>query len=366
VIAVADRLEAGCAKALLGKAVLPDDLHWVTGTIGLLGTRASSDMMTDCDTLLMIGTSYPYGEFLPKEGQVRSVQIDNDGRRLGLRYPIEVNLTGTAVDTLAALLPLPLLEQKTDGSWRAKLARDKAAGAEEDRKRAHVEATPLNPELLFYTLSPKLPDNAILSGDAGTATNFLARYLQMREGMKFSLSGSLATMGPAVPYAIAAKFAFPDRVAIAMTGDGAMQMNGINEMLTIAKYWKRWSDPRLVILVPNNRDLNQVSWEMRIESGEPKFEGSQDPPDFPYARYAELLGLVGVKVDRPADVGAAWDRRPACAAGSVYRSEHLATAAAHLLRAGDEPLEGTHQGRSGRRRRDRRVVQKSRCRHRTG
>jgi pyruvate dehydrogenase (quinone) len=308
VIAVADALQAGCAKALLGKAVLPDNLPWVTGDIGLLGTRPSSDMMNECDTLLMIGSSFPYDQFLPKEGHARGVQIDIDGANLGLRYAMEINLAGDARDTLQALLPL--LNRKTDTSWRAKIARNRAEWADVNATRAAIEGTngQLNPELLFTELSPRLPDLCILSGDAGTATNWLARHVQLRSGMKFSLSGSLATMGPAVPYAIAAKFAFPNRVTIALTGDGAMQMNGLNEMITIAKYWKTWEDPRLVILVLNNRDLNQVTWEMRIESGERKFGSSQDLPNFPYAAYAEMLGFVGVRVDNRDDVGAAWDR----------------------------------------------------------
>jgi pyruvate dehydrogenase (quinone) len=305
VIAVADRLGAGSAKALLGKAVLPDDLPWVTGTIGLLGTRPSNDMMRECDTLLMIGSTFPYGEFLPKEGHARGVQIDINGKNLSLRYPMEVNLTGDAGDTLRELLPL--LKQQTDRTWREQIASNREEWKRVDASRAKVSANPLNPELVFTELSPRLPDNCILSGDAGTATNWLARHLVMRRGMKFSLAGSLATMGPAVPYAIAAKFAFPDRVAIAMTGDGAMQMNGLNELITVAKYWKRWSDPRIIFLVLNNRDLNQVSWEMRIESGDPKFDASQDLPDFPYARYGELLGFTGIRVDRPEQVGPAWD-----------------------------------------------------------
>jgi pyruvate dehydrogenase (quinone) len=305
VIAVADRLGAGSAKALLGKAVLPDDLPWVTGTIGLLGTRPSNDMMRECDTLLMIGSTFPYGEFLPKEGQARGVQVDINGKNLSLRYPMEVNLTGDAGDTLRELLPL--LKQQTDRTWREQIASNREEWKRVDASRAKVSANPLNPELVFTELSPRLPDNCILSGDAGTATNWLARHLVMRRGMKFSLAGSLATMGPAVPYAIAAKFAFPDRVAIAMTGDGAMQMNGLNELITVAKYWRRWSDPRIIFLVLNNRDLNQVSWEMRIESGDPKFEASQDLPDFPYARYGELLGFTGIKVDKPEQVGPAWD-----------------------------------------------------------
>jgi pyruvate dehydrogenase (quinone) len=305
VIAVADRLGAGCAKALLGKAVLPDDLPWVTGTIGLLGTRPSNDLMRECDTLFMIGSTFPYGEFLPKEGDARGVQIDVNGKNLSLRFPMEVNLTGDAGDTLRALLPL--LTQKEDTSWRDHIASNRDEWKSIDAKTAAVGANPINPAMIFSELSPRLPDNCILSGDAGTATNWLARYLVMRKGMKFALSGSLATMGPAVPYAIAAKFAYPDRVAIAMTGDGAMQMNGINELITVAKYWKRWSDPRIVFLVLNNRDLNQVSWEMRVENGDPKFEASQDLPDFPYARYAELLGFKGIRVDKPEQIGAAWD-----------------------------------------------------------
>ena len=306
VIAVADALQAGCAKALLGKAVLPDDLPWVTGTIGLLGTKASSDMMAACDTLLMVGTNYPYAQFLPKEGQARGVQIDVNALRLGTRYPTEVNLQGTARDTLEALLPL--LRPKTDTSWREQIAKSRQKAEDVGATRAAISGHPVNPEDVFVELDKRLPDNVILTADAGTSTNWSARHLHMRRGMKWSLSGGLATMGSAVPYAIAAKFAFPDRPALAITGDGAMQMNGLNELITVAHYWKRWSDPRLIVYVANNRDLNQVTWEMRIESGVPKFPESQDLPDFPYAEYARMLGFEGVRVDRAEDLGAAWDR----------------------------------------------------------
>jgi pyruvate dehydrogenase (quinone) len=305
-IAVADALQAGCAKALLGKATLPDDLPWVTGTLGLLGTRASSDMMSACDTLLLVGTNFPYAQFLPKEGQARGVQIDTNGLRIGTRYPIEVNLQGSARDTLAALLPL--LTPKTDTSWRDHIAKLRARDADVDATRAKIAGDRVNPEDVFVSLDARLPDRAILTADAGTSTNWSARHLQMRRGMKWSLSGGLATMGSAVPYAIAAKFAFPDRPAIAITGDGAMQMNGLAEMITIQRYWKRWSDPRLVIYVANNGDLNQVTWEMRIETGIPKFPASQDLPDFPYAEYARMLGFEGVRVDRAEDLDAAWTR----------------------------------------------------------
>lgn len=305
VIETANLLGAGVAKALLGKQVLPDDLPFVTGCIGLLGTKPSYDMMMDCDTLFMIGSSFPYGEFLPKEGQARGVQIDIDGRMLSLRYPMEVNLIGDSAQTLRALIPY--LQRKQDRSWREKIESNIQEWWKVVEARAMESASPLNPERVFWELSSRLPDNCILSGDAGTATNWYGRIIKMRRGMMGSLSGSLATMGAAVPYAIAAKFAYPDRIPIALTGDGAMQMNGLNEMITVSKYWKTWSDPRLIFLVLNNRDLNQVTWEMRIEAGNPKLEATQDLPDFPYARFAESIGLKGVRVDRPEDVGRAWD-----------------------------------------------------------
>lgn len=305
VIETANLLGAGVAKALLGKQVLLDDLPFVTGCIGLLGTKPSYDMMMECDTLLMIGSSFPYGEFLPKEGQARGVQIDIDGRMLSLRYPMEINLIGDSAQTLRALIPY--LQRKQDRSWREKIESNVQEWWKVVEARAMESATPLNPERVFWELSSRLPDNCILSGDAGTATNWYGRIIKMRRGMMGSLSGSLATMGAAVPYAIAAKFAYPDRIPIALTGDGAMQMNGLNEMITVAKYWKTWSDPRLIFLVLNNRDLNQITWEMRIEAGNPKLEATQDLPDFPYARFAESIGLKGVRVDRPEDVGRAWD-----------------------------------------------------------
>lgn len=306
VLAVADRLGAGIAKALLGKYVVPDDLPYVTGTLGLLGTRPSMDMMNECDTLLLVGTCYPYSEFLPKEGQARGVQIDIDARNVGLRFPTELNLIGDSRETLALLLPL--LKPGTNSAWRDKIAKNLKEWQSDEEARCHVKGTQINPQLVFWELNDRLPDNAILTSDAGTATNWFARNIRMRRGMKSSLSGGLATMGSAVPYAIAAKFAYPDRVVIACTGDGAMQMNGNAEMLTVAKYWKRWADSRLIFLVLNNSDLNQVTWEMRIESGNPKYEASQALPHFNYAQYANQIGLNGIRVERSEDVGPAWDR----------------------------------------------------------
>ena len=306
VLAVADRLGAGVAKALLGKYVVPDDLPYVTGTLGLLGTRPSSDMMNECDTLLMVGTSYPYSEFLPKEGNARGIQIDIDARNVGLRFPTELNLIGDSRHTLAALLPL--LHPNTDTTWRERIAKKRQSWQADEEARAHVTGEQINPQLVFWELNQRLPEDAIVTGDAGTATNWFARNIHMRRGMKSSLSGGLATMGSAVPYAIAAKFAFPERVVIACTGDGAMQMNGNAAMLTVAKYWKRWVDPRLIFLVLNNSDLNQVTWEMRIESGNAKYDPSQDLPAFDYAEYANQIGLRGIRVERSEDIVPAWER----------------------------------------------------------
>lgn len=306
VIQVAELLGAGVAKALLGKSALPDDLPFVTGATGLLGTKPSWELMDDCDTLFMIGSSFPYSEFLPEEGQARGVQIDIDGRMLSLRYPMEVNLVGDSAETLRALIPL--LHRKENRAWREKIEKEVTQWWQVLEERAMHEAKPINPQRVFWELSSRLPENCIITCDSGSAANWYARDLKIRRGMMCSLSGGLATMGPGVPYAIAAKFAFPDRVVIATVGDGAMQMNGNAELVTAAKYWQQWSDPRLITLVLNNRDLNQVTWEQRAMAGDPKFEGSQNIPDFPYARYGELLGFKGIRVDRPEDIGPAWEQ----------------------------------------------------------
>ena len=305
VLAVAELLGAGIAKALLGKAAVPDTLPFVTGSIGLLGTRPSYTMMTECDTLLMVGSNFPYSEFLPREGQARGVQIDIDARLVSIRYPMEVNLVGDSAATLRLLAPL--LRRKQDRGWRETIEKNVAEWWKTLEERAMAAAHPINPQRVFWELSPRLPDRAILTCDSGSSANWYARDLKIREGMMASLSGGLATMGPGVPYAIAAKFAYPERPVIAMVGDGAFQMNGMNEVLTIGKYWKRWADPRLVIMVLNNRDLNQVTWEQRVMDGDPKYIASQDIPDYPYARYAEDAGLRGLRVDHPDDVGPAWD-----------------------------------------------------------
>ncbi|WP_048861557.1 thiamine pyrophosphate-requiring protein [Acidisphaera rubrifaciens] len=305
VIAVADKLGAGIAKALLGKAAVPDDLPYVTGGLGLLGTKPSWDLMQDCDTLLMVGTSFPYSEFLPKPGTARGVQIDIKGDKLSLRYPTEVNLLGDSAVTLKALLPL--LEQKTDTSWRNTIKSNVEDWWKVLEERAMHSAEPINPQRVFWELSPRLPENCIVTADSGSVANWYGRDLKFRRGMMGSLSGSLASLGAATPYAVAAKMAYPERVVIGTIGDGAMQMNGMNVMITISKYWKQWSNPHLIIMVLNNRDLNQVTWEERVQLGEGKTESTQSIPDFPYAKYAELIGLKGIFCNDPDKVGAAWD-----------------------------------------------------------
>ncbi|WP_413707247.1 thiamine pyrophosphate-requiring protein [Ralstonia sp. Ralssp110] len=305
VAAVAETLGAGVAKALLGKAVLPDELPYVTGAIGLLGTEPSWELMNHCDTLLMIGSGFPYAEFLPKEGQARGVQIDLDPGMLGLRYPMEVNLVGDSAQTLRALLPL--LQRKTDRYWPERIARWNESWWKTLEDRALQPAYPVNPQRVFWELSPKLPDNVIVTSDSGTCANWYARDLKFKPGMMGSLSGGLASMGAAVPYAIAAKFAHPERPVIAFVGDGAMQMNNMAELITVSKYWKRWKSPKWICMVLNNQDLNEVTWEQRVMEGDPKFPASQDIPDVPYHRFAELIGMKGIYVDNPDELAGAWD-----------------------------------------------------------
>ncbi|MFI1164652.1 thiamine pyrophosphate-requiring protein [Streptomyces sp. NPDC020801] len=305
VMAVAERLGAGVAKALLGKDALDDDLPYVTGSIGLLGTRPSYELMTGCDTLLVIGSSFPYTQFLPEFGQARAVQIDIDPHMIGMRYPFEVNLVGDAREALTRLLPL--LKAGRDKGWRRKIEKDTARWWEVMQRRAAVDADPVNPEYVAHTLNDLLPDNVILASDSGSAANWYARHLKLRGAMRGSLSGTLATMGPGVPYVIGAKFAHGDRPAIALVGDGAMQMNGMAELITVAKYWREWEDPRLIVAVLNNRDLNQVTWEMRAMEGAPQFLPSQSIPDVAYADFARLIGLDGMRIEKPGDVQGAWE-----------------------------------------------------------
>jgi pyruvate dehydrogenase (quinone) len=303
---VADLLGAGAAKALLGKDVLPDDLPWVTGSIGLLGTTASYKMMMNCDTLLTVGSNFPYTQFLPPLDQARAVQIDRSGKWIGMRYPYELNLVGDARTTLQSLIPL--LRRKEDRGWREAIESDVADWWSTIERQATVDADPVNPLTIFHELSVRLPENAIIAADSGSAANWYARVLKFRGDVRGSLSGTLATMGPGVPYVIGAKWAHPDRPTIAFVGDGAMQMNGLAELITIKHYWQQWADPRLIIAVLHNNDLNQVTWEMRAMEGSPKFAESQTLPDIDYAEFARSLGLAGHNIDEPGQLGSAWEQ----------------------------------------------------------
>ncbi|TDQ00358.1 thiamine pyrophosphate-requiring protein [Labedaea rhizosphaerae] len=302
---LAELTGAGVAKALLGKDVLSDELPYVTGSIGLLGTRPSYELMRDCDTLLIVGSNFPYSQFLPELDQARAVQIDIDGRFIGMRYPTEVNLVGDAKATLQALLPK--LRRKSDRSWRETVERGVADWWSTMDKEAAVPANPVNPMRIVSELSARIPDDAIVASDSGSAANWYARNLRVRGDIRCSLSGTLATMGPAVPYVIGAKFAHPGRPAIALTGDGAMQMNGMAELITIARYHRNWEDPRCIVCVLHNNDLNQVTWELRAMGGAPKFEQSQALPDVDYAGFARSLGLGAMTVTDPDDLAGAWE-----------------------------------------------------------
>ncbi|HET7589675.1 MAG TPA: thiamine pyrophosphate-requiring protein [Solirubrobacterales bacterium] len=302
---VADKLGAGVAKALNGRDVLPDDLPFVTGPIGLLGSKPSYEMVDNCDTFLMIGSSFPYAEWLPEPGKARGVQIDIDARLVGIRYPMEASLVGDARDTLRELLPH--LQRKEDRSWQGEIEAEIERWWEILAEQAMVDAQPLNPLRVFHELSPRLPDKCILTADSGSATNWWARHLKLRRGMRTALSGTLATMCPGVPYAFAAKMAYPDRPVIACLGDGAMQMLGNNALIDVAARWEEWSNKQLVVLVLHNDDLNQVTWEQRVLTGDAKLDASQRIPDFPYADYARSLGLHGIKVESPDRVAEAWE-----------------------------------------------------------
>jgi pyruvate dehydrogenase (quinone) len=307
-IQLADVLGCGVAKALNGRDALDDTLPFVTGSIGLLGTKPSNDMIEGCDTLLMVGTSFPYSEWLPEPGQARGVQIDLSGKMIGMRYPMEVTLVGDSRDTLRALLPL--LERKQDRSWREGIEQGIVRWWEILDERARQSANPINPQLIFHELNTRLPENSVLTADSGSATNWWARHLKIRDGMKSALSGTLATMCPAVPYALAAKMAFPDRPVIASLGDGAMQMLGINALIDIAHYFEQeqWADPRCVVVVLNNGDLNQVTWEQRVMAGDRRLDASQLLPAFDFARFAAQLGLVGLRVETPDALAPAIDQ----------------------------------------------------------
>lgn len=302
-LAVAERLGAGVITTLLGKQVVPGDVPYHTQQLGLLGSRPSYDMMQKCDTLLMVGTNYPYGEFMPPTGKARAVQIDLSPRHLGIRYPTEVNLWGDAKTTLAALLPH--LDQHDTG-WQQKIAGEQQDWVKENKRVALTEADPINPRSVYVSLNEKLPDNAIITADAGSTADWYGFHIELGPNQMGNLSGRMASMLAAMPYALGGKFAYPDRPVVCTIGDGAFQMMGMNGMLTVKRHWKEWASPSFIVLIINNGDLNQVSWEMR-EAGDPRWDTAQMVEPMDYAGYAEMLGLKGIRVDAPGDIDAAFD-----------------------------------------------------------
>jgi pyruvate dehydrogenase (quinone) len=304
VTAVAERLGAGVTTSLLGKPVLDERLPYHCGVMGHLGTTASAELMARCDTLLVVGSNDPWTEFYPAPGQARTVQLDVAARNIGAKTPVEVGLCGDAGETLAALLPL--LEPAASTAWRAEVAAAVRRWAEVRAERAAAPARPLNPQRVLQELSAVLPHDAAVSVDVGSVTYWYARFLTLPPGVPAHLSSRLASMGSALPYGIAAKLARPGRPVVALAGDGAMQMNGLSELITVAHRWREWPDPRFVVLVLHNGDLAEVSWEQREMEGDPRFPASQEVPAFPYAGYAELLGLRGIRVDAPDGLAGAW------------------------------------------------------------
>lgn len=306
VVAVAEQLGAGIATSLLGKPYIDETLPFAVGTMGHLGTTASAHLLGNCDALLIVGSNDPWTEFYPPPGAARAVQIDIDERKIGNRYPVEVGLAGDAANALQALGSR--LNQRPRGQWREDVEQEVTRWRALAEERAAVPARPVNPERVVRELNGRLPANAQVSVDVGSCVYWYARQLILPPGVPAHLSGTLASMGCSIPYGIAAKLAHPDRPLVALSGDGAMQMSGIAELVTVAHRWRQWKDPRFVVCVFNNRELAEVTWEQRESEGEPRFRDSQELPDFPFAGYAELLGLTGIRVDDPGLLGDAWER----------------------------------------------------------
>ncbi len=306
VLAVAEKTGAGIVTALRGKQVVPAEVPYHTQQLGLLGSLPSLKMMQECDTLLMLGSNYPYGQFLPATGQARGIQIDLRPSHLGIRYPMELNIWGDVKATLQALLPH--LEQKGDLSWQNGIVEQMQDWEKVLEEVADVAADPINPRKVFVELNKRLPHGAIVTCDAGTTADWYGHHIRLRRGMLGDLSGMLATMLAAMPYAIAAKFAFPDRPVICTIGDGAFQMLGMNELITIKKYMEEWTNKQFIILVLHNNDLTQVSWEMRTEDANPRWTDSQALQTMDYAAYAQIFGFHGIKVTKPEEITTALDR----------------------------------------------------------
>jgi pyruvate dehydrogenase (quinone) len=304
VIEAAALAGAGIVTSLRGKDVVPSDVPHHSQQVGLLGSKPSLDQMKNCDTLVILGANYPYGQFLPATGQARAVQVDLKPEQLGIRYPTEVNIWGDVKAVLTALIPL--LKKSTDLSWQDGVAAGMRDWAREMRDQAMIGYSDgVNPRRVFHELNARLPENAIVTCDAGTTADWYGHHIGLRRGMRGDLSGRLATMLAAMPYATAAKFAYPDRSVICTIGDGAFQMLGMNELITVKKYLGRWSNKQLIVVIMHNDDLGQVSWEMRTEDGNPLWRGSQDVETMDYAGFGRLLGFRGIAVTTDDDVEAA-------------------------------------------------------------
>jgi pyruvate dehydrogenase (quinone)/pyruvate oxidase len=292
VIELAEKLGAPIVKELLGKAVVPDDHPLTTGGIGLLGTTPSVEAMERCETLIIIGSSFPYMEYLPKPGKAKCVQIDDKADRIGLRYPVDVGLVGDCKPTLKALNQH--VERKADRSFLEKAQEGMKDWWELMRKQAERDDVPIKPQRVAWELSELAADDAIVSTDSGTITSWIARHFIIRGVQKFSCSGTLATMAPALPYAIAAKLAFPERQSIAFVGDGGFSML-MADFLTAVKY----ELPIVVVIIKNNT-LGQIKWEQIVFLGNPEYGVELTNPDF--AKYAEICGGVGFTVDKPEQI----------------------------------------------------------------
>ena len=304
---VADALSAPIVKPLLGKAAVPDDSPYTTGGIGLLGTKPSQEALENCDTLLMVGSSFPYMEFLPKPGQARAIQIELDPIRIGLRYDVEVGLVGDSRRTLEALLPM--LNRKQDSSFLKKAQDGMKEWNELMLKRASNTETPMKPQVIAHELGKRLRNDAIVSCDSGTITTWWARHIPARRGQMYSCSGTLATMACGLPYTIAAQIAHPGRQCVAFIGDGGFTML-MGELATAVKY----KLPIVVVIIKNNT-LGQIKWEQMVFLGNPEYGVDLQPIDF--VRYAEACGATGFRIDNPNNCGAILDQALAVNNGPV-------------------------------------------------
>ena len=312
----AELLGAPIVKPLLGKAAVPDDSPYTTGGIGLLGTKPSQEALEDCDTLLMVGTSFPYIEFMPKPGQARGVQIELDPKRIGLRYPVEVGLVGDSRNTLRELIPL--LKHKEDRKFLQAAQAGMKDWWELMEKRATRPDKPMKPQVVAWELGKRLRNDAIVSCDSGTIATWWARHILARRGQMHTLSGNLATMAPGLPYTIAAQVAYPNRQCVAFVGDGGFSML-MADFVTAVKY----KLPIKVVIIKNNT-LGQIKWEQMVFLGNPEYGVDLQPIDF--AAFAHACGGIGFSVEDPADCGRALE-------------EFLAAPGPAILQAAVDPFE---------------------------